>query len=795
MSDTNGNGEASARVVDILESESTVGYVPTMPLEGMWSGDGTFPNVTLRRDIEFMQFHPVVSIALEYYKSGIAGAEFWGGPDHRDPTNDRGKPISADPKVAEFVMAHCERFWNRGVPLLQDGAYPYGWGPGEHIYREVSGYLTWSHMKDFHPNDAFVLTLGYQPVGIRVKNVRGKEPVDLWFGEGAVPAKAAWYAHHARFNRFYGRTQLTGAWLPWRRLGWRDGVEQVIDAAIYRAGYKGPVVKHPPEDMQTAMQGVPATRVDGQGNPRRSARDVARQMVEWAKAGAGFTMSSAQYPPAQGGGPKWVLEWPDHVMDVRPLIEGAAHLEDQILLGIGVPPELVKAGGTGSGYSGRSIPREAFLAGQQKVADAILQMFVEQVVKPLVMMNFGDVPFSICCKSLLKTQADDKQGEDKKGGAKEGAAPDKAGAGGPSPSPPPQPGASPPESAPMSVVAQQREKVLAIVRRVLGGASSESSIPDKSIPLSESIYHGPSAPGPGWEPAGEGPRGGKLWRHKGAAPGLWGRVAGKVAGRGSADSAPQAGHTTAEHLAARMASSKAYRATVQKLDEKDRFLYEQLAYHVGKTTPEGLKAQVAEKAQKLADSCDVYMRVPEDVFPKILQSGRFLNQFEAGASKGIFAPKMRTKVETDGMGTPPDAAPPARPISAYLEKKGFAGAGAHKADPYGKVAVRFKQHIRQRSTVTFGDSLSVISRGVAVATPLSKVGHQSVDVRDIQATNGTDMLDSIDDYNNKIGSYIEVQVHDGLTLDDVEEVGFPETPDMATQQALVARGIKWQVYK
>ena len=185
-------------------------------------------------------------------------------------------------------------------------------------------------------------------------------------------------------------------------------MEQVIDAAIYRAGYKGPIVRHPPEDMQTAKSGIPATQADEAGKSRRSARDVARQIVEWAKAGAGFTLSSAQYPPAQGGGNKWDIEFPDHVMDVRPLIEAARYLEDQIMLGIGVPPELVKAGGTGSGYSGRSIPREAFLDGQQHIANAMLQIFVEQVIRPLVLWNFGDVPFEISCKSLLKTQAQDK---------------------------------------------------------------------------------------------------------------------------------------------------------------------------------------------------------------------------------------------------------------------------------------------------------------------------------------------------------------------------------------------------
>lgn len=427
-------------IANILEEEVSLGYKPVLPLEALWLAGSEMPTMTLRRDIEFMQIHPIVIAALEYYKSGIAGVEFWGGIDPADPKNPMGKPISMDSRVSQFVMAHVSRFWNIGVPIFQDGGYPYGWAPGEHIYKESSGFMVWSHLKPFHPNDSFVLTFNYSPVGIRIKNIRDMDSklyreerekedinkakpdsirtsgsVDLWFASQHIPAKAAWYPHRPKFNQMYGRSQLIGAWRPWRRLGWRDGVEQVIDAAIYRAGYRGPIVRHPMEDSQTALTGVPATQADGRGQPRRSARDVARQIVEWAKAGAGFTLSSAQYPPTQGGGPKWDVDFPDHVMDVRPLLDGAHYLEDHIMLGIGVPPELLRSGGTGSGYSGRSIPREAFLQQQQCIANAMLKAFVEQVVRPLVLWNFGNIPFEVECKSILQSQASDKMGQEQAG--------------------------------------------------------------------------------------------------------------------------------------------------------------------------------------------------------------------------------------------------------------------------------------------------------------------------------------------------------------------------------------------
>ena len=425
MTDSNGAVAGTVdmnKVADTLQEEVSVGYRPVTPLESMWMAGGEMPTVTLRRNLEFMQMHPVVLTALDYYKSGIAGAEFWGGPDQLNTANDKGKPISLNVRVAQFVLAHCERFWQRGMPVLQEGGYPYGWAPGEHVYKEAGGMLVWSHLKGFHPNDGFVLTLNHQSVGIRVKNIRPSldhrdktapsgGTINLWFASESIPAKAAWYPHRPRFNTFYGRSQLMGGWLPWRMLGWRDGMDQVINAAVYRGGYKGPVVRHPVGDGAiTAQTGAAATRVDGGGGRRKSNREAAQQLVEWAKAGAGFTLSSEQYPPAQGGGPKWAIEFPEHVMDVMPLVEAAKWAEDRIMLGIGVPPELVKAGGTGSGYSGRSIPREAFLDGQQRVANAMLQMFVEQVIRPLVLWNFGNVPFNVQCKPLLKNASGEQAG-------------------------------------------------------------------------------------------------------------------------------------------------------------------------------------------------------------------------------------------------------------------------------------------------------------------------------------------------------------------------------------------------
>lgn len=463
------NGVSEESISNILMEDLTVGYRPQVPLEAMWQTGADMPQITIRRDIEFMRIHPIVSTALSYYRAGISGAEFWGGPDEANPDNEKGKPISLNPRVAQFVLNHCERFWQFGVPLLQEDGYPYGWCPGQHMYKEVQGMLVWSHLNTFHPSDGHILTCDYEPVGVRIKNIRTKSSVDIHLASESIPAKAAWYAHRPRAGNLYGRSQFIGAWLPWRMLGWRDGMDQVINAAVYRAGYCGPIIRYPPDSSAPAARGnIPGTTQDGGGLYRRENREVARQYCEWAKAGASFGLSSERW--AESNELKWDLQWPEHVMDVRPLVDAAKWAEERIMLGMDVPPELIRAAETGSGYSGRSIPREAFLDGQQRLADAFLKNFVEQVVKPLVLWNFGDVPFSIQCKSLLKTQSDDKMGVDGQGQQQgKGNPPDK--------NAPPvrkqdesQPTTPAGQGSPaMSMNAQRdmRERVVAIAERVM----------------------------------------------------------------------------------------------------------------------------------------------------------------------------------------------------------------------------------------------------------------------------------------------------------------------------------------
>ena len=404
IAEANGQGMQTQVVEDVLTGRPmTEGYTPSLPLWATWAMDGAWlPQFYLLRDIELMMIHPMVRNPLNHFKSGIASVDF--------------EITTQDPTAQAFLEGQCRRFWSGGVPMLQ-GGYEYGWIGAENLYsKSDDGMLQWDALVQFNPRDTYLLTQSAQPVGVRVKNVRDKGNVDLWLASTDVPAKALWYAHEPRYNQHYGQSQLLGAWRPWRRLAWKDGAETVADTGVYRFAYAGPVVRYPEEDSQPASN-APATSLDSQGRPRRYARDVARQIAEWFKAGAGVGLPSSKYPPEMGGGDKWSLELPKQTLNIDGLIAYIKHLWDQISHGIGVPPELMQAAETGSGYSGRKIPRDAFLMRNQRIADAIILLFVNQVLKPLMKWNFGHTRFEVRVKDMLKEERAAQVGKPSEDGA------------------------------------------------------------------------------------------------------------------------------------------------------------------------------------------------------------------------------------------------------------------------------------------------------------------------------------------------------------------------------------------
>lgn len=371
-----------------LAEEVHAGYRPSLPGSGFWDPTSATPNLALMlRDVEAMLCHPRVEISLSMYMSGIAGAEF--------EVEDAGSP-----EQAEFALSELARFWSRCRAVVQLPSYAYGRGAFECTYADEDGLLRLERVEAFLPLDARVLTTRRGDyLGVRVFGVKGQSR-DLDGPRGWRPAKAFWHAHRRRYDRWYGWPRLYPAWRPWRRLAGRDGAEDVVDGGVYRFAFQPPLGRYPPEDQfANALTGV-----EGRYETNR---DRMREMLENLKAGGVVALSSRR---DEQGNYAWDVDWPEGTLDVTGLLEYTGSLERAITLGIGVPPELLEASETGSGYSGRAIPMEAFTASMQENAEELLESWHWQVGAPLLRWNFGPGAFArLRAKDMAKARKEEAQ--------------------------------------------------------------------------------------------------------------------------------------------------------------------------------------------------------------------------------------------------------------------------------------------------------------------------------------------------------------------------------------------------
>ncbi len=383
------------RLEDVLTGEPlTAGYRPSRAWGVLWNPNAT-PLLQVLSDIESMKATPRCNITMGYHKSAIADVEF------------EVKKASS-PAVGDWALAELQKFWERCLDTVQH-AWDWGWMGGEPIYEVCDGYLSIDRLDDFHAGDVTALTDDCDRfAGVRVKPVRGKGAVDLWAASPICPAKGFWYAHNRHWNRWYGRTQFYGAWRPWRRYAYPDGAEDMVGGAYYRLGYRGPMVRYPKGDEVRHGSGPNAVQFDRN-------RDKARQIAEWAKAGASFTMPSDWDPDA--GQYKWTVDFPTQSFDGKNLIDWLDFLLRQIDAGIGVPTELIEAMSSGSGYSGRKIPMEAFLATQTRNARNVVRAWYDQLGAPLLRWNFGPEAYAyVTVKSLLEVQRKQAAAKPEEGG-------------------------------------------------------------------------------------------------------------------------------------------------------------------------------------------------------------------------------------------------------------------------------------------------------------------------------------------------------------------------------------------
>lgn len=167
--------------------------------------------------------------------------------------------------------------------------------------------------------------------------------------------------------------------------------------------------------------------------------------------------------------------------------------------------------------------------------------------------------------------------------------------------------------------------------------------------------------------------------------------------------------------------------------------------------------EAVTRLSNLVKDCPVVTRVPENVLIKILDDGRFKNQHESRTSQGEFYPAYRKDAEKRAFGEGN------LPIYAYIATNKSASPDAFTPTTfnYGGVKIIFNDDVKTRTSITAGDSLTMFYKEKGTGSPLLKPTEDSLD------GNGDTLMGN---GKPKDLTYIEAQIHGGLTVKDIEKV-------------------------
>lgn len=291
--------------------------------------------------------------------------------------------------VAQFVRKQFDRLWKKSLGVVLE-AFPYGRSASEVLYRKRGGLYQFDTLKYLAPKDTNIYTLDGRRYAVELTANRGGDRYghDVTGDPGSVelpckaawgrPAKGFWYVHQPIYDQWYGRSCLIGAWYPWRlKTLPGGGAMDAIGKWYYRHAYRGYTIRHPDQVHQDDPNAAPI-----------DAQSLARQLAESIKTGADITLSSAK--DAEGKDYLWKVETHGEINGSGADMTGYVKdfLDVLIQRGIGIPDGII-TDGPGQGYAGRKIPEDAYYTACELDLNAIVELFDDEVVRPLVRLNFG----------------------------------------------------------------------------------------------------------------------------------------------------------------------------------------------------------------------------------------------------------------------------------------------------------------------------------------------------------------------------------------------------------------------
>ncbi|MEU1958426.1 sigma-70 family RNA polymerase sigma factor [Nocardia sp. NPDC019304] len=221
-----------------------------------------------------------------------------------------------------------------------------------------------------------------------------------------------------------------------------------------------------------------------------------------------------------------------------------------------------------------------------------------------------------------------------------------------------------------------------------------------------------------------------------------------------------------------------------------------LAQELGITADE-LRALMTAELRR-AFSGDIVIRVRAMTLHKVIDSRRFKTVFETAARSVIGRVQLerRAELERELFGYALDLAAESRPV--YARVRTTRGSWEHEgevADEYGGVDVVLKSAVASRTTASVGSPWGVKAIPSSVTDPQPESFAATPSHHGELAYFGLEGIDR--DYAGERflrNSYIEAQIHGGVTIADIDHVVFHrEPPDDRLETALAEAGIPWSM--
>jgi len=294
--------------------------------------------------------------------------------------------VKADSRrVAGYVDQTLRRFWTRSLPRILSRYFRYGFAPAGAEFRHARGLVRLDRVRSVEPRDATPRlwargTAAGQLAGFAVSANSGTatSPPDTTGGIWVGCPHAFWFAGHAELTPYHDMPPIAGTFEPWAEKRGRNGAIPIRRLWFRKCAFRGGVLYHPVGTSNYGSDESPDVRNN---------QDVAREILEYAESGSVYTFENV---PNSGlpGEYAWKFDESKAGSDVPGLADYPKDLDREMLVGAGIPPEVLEAADVGSGWSGRLIPLMAFLGGVDEYAGLVIEA-ADPFVRHAVAANFG----------------------------------------------------------------------------------------------------------------------------------------------------------------------------------------------------------------------------------------------------------------------------------------------------------------------------------------------------------------------------------------------------------------------